>query len=143
MEGFRCIAPVTVRFRDCDPMGHVNNAVYFTYLEEARFRWIREVLGPDGFAKHGIILADAKCSFRSAAKPGEALEVGVRVTRIGRSSFQHVYRVEKVEGRVLIAEAESVGVGFDYATERPRELGDEFRRLVEAYQGPLPPAPKA
>lgn len=138
MDGFRLVVPVTVRFRDCDALGHVNNAVYFTYLEEARFRWFREVFGETGFAKHSIILAEAKCSFRAAATHGEALGVGIRVERIGRSSFAHRYRIESVTGGRLIAEAESVGVGFDYATQASRELGADFRAAIEAHQGPLP-----
>lgn len=138
MDGFRLVVPVTVRFRDCDALGHVNNAVYFTYLEEARFRWFREVFGEGGFAKHSIILADAKCSFRAAATHGETLEVGIRVERIGRSSFAHRYRIEAAKDRRLVAEGESVGVGFDYETQASRELGADFRAAVEAHQGPIP-----
>ena len=138
MDGFRLVVPVTVRFRDCDALGHVNNAVYFTYLEEARFRWFREVFGEGGFEKHSIILAEAKCSFRAAATHGELLEVGIRVERIGRSSFAHRYRIEATQPRRLVAEGESVGVGFDYAAKGSRELGADFRAAIEAHQGPLP-----
>jgi acyl-CoA thioester hydrolase len=131
------VKEITVRFADCDSLGHVNNAKYFTYLEEARFEWFRAVFGADGFRKHPIILAEAKCSFRAAAKTGDRLAVGIRVERIGKSSFTHRYRVESSDGK-LIAEAESVGVGFDYATSAPRELGEEFRRAILAQQGALP-----
>lgn len=137
MDGFPLVVPVTVRFRDCDSLGHVNNAVYFTYLEEARFRWFRDVFGEGGFEKHPIILAEAKCSFRAAATHGETLEVGIRVERIGRSSFAHRYRIEAAADRRLIAEGESVGVGFDYATKGSRELGAEFRAAIEKHQGPV------
>jgi acyl-CoA thioester hydrolase len=139
MDGFRLVVPVSVRFRDCDALGHVNNAVYFTYLEESRFRWFRDVFGENGFAKHSIILADVRCSFRAPATHGEILDIGIRVERIGRSSFSHRYRIEAQKDRRLIAEAESVGVGFDYATQASRPLGDDFRQAVEAHQGPLPP----
>lgn len=135
MDGFRCVVPVTVRFRDCDALGHVNNAVYFTYLEEARFRWFREVFGEGAFAHHSIILAEAKCSFRAPATFGEVLNVGIRVERIGRSSFAHRYRVESQKDGRLIAEGESVGVGFDYATNKSRELDASFRTAIEKHQG--------
>jgi acyl-CoA thioester hydrolase len=158
MEGFRCVIPITVRFRDCDALGHVNNAVFFTYLEEARFHWFRTVFA-SGFGEHPIILAEARCSFRSPAKHAEILEVGIRVERIGRSSFTHGYRVEaladrraspaseerpareaagRASDRRLVAEAESVGVRFDYGANQSRELGEEFRRAVLAHQGALP-----
>ena len=137
VDGFPCVKEIVVRFADCDPLGHVNNAKYFTYLEEARFHWFRSVFGEDGFRRHPIILAEARCSFRSAAKPGDRLRVGIRVQRIGRSSFTHGYRIEDDGGR-LVAEAESVGVGFDYATNGTRELGEEFRRAILAHQGSIP-----
>ena len=140
MNGYRCVVPVTARFRDCDPLGHVNNAVYLTYLEEARFRWFREVFGEGGFAMQAVILADAKCSFRASAKPGDELEIGIRVERIGRTSFTHGYRLERVGDRALIADAETVAVGYDYEKGATRELGDAFRRAVETYQGTLPRA---
>ncbi len=137
MDGFRCVKEIVVRFADCDALGHVNNAKYFTYLEEARFHWFRTVFGEDGFRAHPIILADAKCSFRAAAKPDDLLRVGIRVERIGRSSFTHRYRIEASDGR-LIAEAESVGVGFDYEKSESRELGEDFRRAILAQQGTIP-----
>lgn len=137
VDGFACVNELVVRFADCDALGHVNNAKYFTYLEETRFHWFREVFGPDAFRKHPIILADARCSFRASAKPGDRLRIGIRVERIGRSSFTHRYRIEGEGGR-LIAEAETVGVGFDYARSATRELGDEFRRAVLAHQGSIP-----
>lgn len=137
MDGFRCVVPLTVRFRDCDSLGHVNNAVYFTYLEEARFRWFREVFGEGAFAHHSIILAEAKCSFRAPATFGEILDVGIRVERIGKSSFAHRYRIESQKDRRLIAEGESVGVGFDYQANKSRELGADFRAAIEKHQGPL------
>lgn len=137
VEGFPLAVPVVVRFADCDSLGHVNNAVYFTYLEEARFAWFRTVFGEGGFRAHPIILADAKCSFRAAATHGEALEVGIRVARIGRSSFTHAYRIERVKDRAVVAEAESVGVGFDYEKNASRELGPAFREAIEKHKGPL------
>ena len=137
MQGFPLVIPVVVRFADCDSLGHVNNAVYFTYLEEARFAWFRAAFGADGFRRHPIILADAKCSFRAAVSHGDALEVGIRVARIGRSSFTHAYRIEREKDRLLVAEAETVGVGFDYEKNASRELGADFRDAIEKHQGKL------
>ncbi len=137
VDGFPCVVPVRVRFADCDPLGHLNNARYFTYLEEARFAWFRAVFGEGGFQRHSIILAHAACSFRSAAVPYEELRVGIRVARIGRSSFTHAYRMESAADGRLVAEAETVGVRFDYAANAPCPLGDDFRSAVEAHQGPV------
>ncbi|MDP7295778.1 MAG: thioesterase family protein, partial [Vicinamibacterales bacterium] len=78
---------ITVRFRDCDELGHVNNAVYFTYLEEARwafFQHLQERLQAHGWSQGvdvptqpGTILARAECDYRSEARYGDVLDVGV------------------------------------------------------------------
>lgn len=136
MEGFRFVMPITVRFSDCDPLGHVNNAVFFTYLEEARIGWFRAVFG-EGSARQTAILAEACCSFRSQVHPWDELAVGVRVERIGRSSFDHGYRIEDKGTSRLVAEARTVSVGFDYQKNVSRALSDDFRSAVNAYQGEL------
>jgi acyl-CoA thioester hydrolase len=94
-----------VRFRDCDAMGHVNNAVYSTYLEEARIG----VLG----ALQGFILARVEIDFRSELRLGEEVEVRTRCSRIGSKSFDLEHQVTTSGGRV-VAEAKSVLVSYDY-----------------------------
>src|SRR5205814_2837065 len=76
-----------VRFRDCDALGHVNHAVYFTYLEQCRLTFWRELTGrPAPHAR--VIVAHAECDYRAPAYFGERLEVRLNVGDIGRSSFQ-------------------------------------------------------
>ena len=137
MNGFPLVVPIAVRFSDCDPLGHLNNSVFFTLLEEARFAWLREVFGDDGARRHPIILGEATCTFRAPAMPGEALSIGIRVERIGRASFDHRYRIESAKDGRLIAEAKTTGVGYDYEKNSSRELGPEFRAAIEKHQGVL------
>jgi acyl-CoA thioester hydrolase len=109
-----------VRFRDCDAMGHVNNAVFSTYLEEARIG----VLG--GLSP--FILARVEVDFRSQLRAGDQIEVGTRCSRIGTKSFDLEHRIS-ADGRVA-ADALSVLVGYDYETERSVPLSDEVRRRL-------------
>ena len=77
---------VSVRFRDCDAMGHVNHAVYFTYLEQCRLTFWRELTGaPSPHTR--VIIARAECDYRAPAYFGDELEVRLKVGDIGRSSF--------------------------------------------------------
>src|SRR4029077_14766917 len=77
---------LTVRFRDCDAMGHVNHAVYFTYLEQCRLTFWRDVTGaPSPHTR--VIIARAECDYRAPAHFGDELEVRLRVGTIGRASF--------------------------------------------------------
>jgi acyl-CoA thioester hydrolase len=136
-----------VRFRDCDPMGHVNNAVYFTYLEQTRLAHWRSTWGfaprpaqarlrssesetsadpPDML---GVIIAHAECDYRRAARFGEMLEVRMRVADIGRTSFKYEYEIVDAQGRT-VATARSVQVMYDYATEKPVPIPDNIRALL-------------
>ena len=124
-----------VRFRDCDPMGHVNNAVYLTYLEQARFAHWREIWGmnverlPAGTP--GVILAHAEIDYRQPAKYGDLLEVRIGLDSIGRSSFTYLYEIVGAEAQ-LIASARSVQVMYDYGASKPVPLTDELRRKLSA-----------
>jgi acyl-CoA thioester hydrolase len=119
-----------VRFRDCDPMGHVNNAVYLTYLEQARFAHWRAVWGFDfeGLPENapGVILARAEIDYRRPARYGDMLEVRISLERIGRTSFSYTYEIVDQEERV-VAEAKSVQVMYDYAAGKPVPLSEEMR----------------
>lgn len=103
-----------VRFRDCDALGHVNNAVYLTYFEEARTAWfLANVRGPEGKRDFPFILASAEVSYKSPARFGEDLAIAVRVAEVRQRSFALGYRIESA-GR-LVAEGKTVQVAYDYA----------------------------
>jgi acyl-CoA thioester hydrolase len=111
-----------VRFRDCDPMGHVNNAVYSTYLEQAR---IGVLGGLDPF-----ILARVEIDFRAELRAGEEVEVATRCSRVGTKSFD-LEHVVCADGRV-VAEAKSVLVGYDYDAGRSVPITDTTKRRLAA-----------
>jgi acyl-CoA thioester hydrolase len=120
-----------VRFRDCDPMGHVNNAVYLTYLEAARFAWWRSTFGPAGLRDHAFIMARVEIDYRKPALPGDRLTVRLRVQSMGTSSFTVAYEVLNTRTRELLAEARSVQVAYDYTAGRSVPMSDELRAKLE------------
>ena len=109
-----------VRFRDCDAMGHVNNAVYSTYLEESRIG----VLG----GLTDFILARVELDFRSELRAGEEVEVRTRCSRIGTKSFD-LEHVISANGRV-VAEGKSVLVSYDYERAVSIPVPPELRELL-------------
>jgi acyl-CoA thioester hydrolase len=125
MEGFGFVHREHVRFNDVDAMGHVNNAVYLTYVEEARIAFLRP-LGP---TYESLILARAEIDYRSPLKDGEEVEVGVRCIRLGNSSFDLEYEL-RAGGRV-VAEARSVQVAYDYETSASVPIPDGWRERLE------------
>ena len=131
---FRFSTATEVRWRDLDAMNHVNNAVYFTYLEQGRVHYLRDLsLVSSNPADIGFILAEAHCQFRSPLKLGERVTIRVRISDLGRSSFVFHYRMEGCDGR-LVAEARTTQVRYDYQEERSVALSDEWRRIITAFE---------
>ena len=123
-----------VRFRDCDAMGHVNNAVYLTYLEETRFAFWR-ASGLESSADHGlraedgalgVIVARVEIDYRRAATHGDKLRIHIGVAAIGRTSFTYEYEIVDAAD-TLIASARSVIVRYDYAAGRSVPLSGEIK----------------
>ncbi len=125
-----------VIFRDVDSMGHVNNAVYFTYMENARIKYFHEIRALADLGKMNMIVAHASCAYKAPAFLGDHLNVGIAVTRFGNKSFDFTYRIYAEDGR-LIATANTVQVAYDYQADRPMELPAEFKSAVLNYQGTL------
>ena len=103
-------------------MGHVNNAVYSTYLEQARIG----ILG----GLETYILARVEIDFRAQLHAGEDVDVLSRCSHVGTKSFEleHVIRA----GERVVAEAKSVLVGYDYETGTSVPLSENQRRRLEA-----------
>ena len=74
-DGFAFRHRLDVRFRDCDSMGHVNHAVYFTYLEQCRLTFWRQLTG-DGSPHTRVIVARAECDYRAPALFGDDSKCG-------------------------------------------------------------------
>jgi acyl-CoA thioester hydrolase len=117
-----------VLVRDLDPQAHMANHVYVAYLSEARARWML-ARDSDGRLFRPSVVADVHVRYVSSLLARETFRVGVRVTKVGRSSVTFGYRFEGGDGR-LVAEGDSVEVLVDAGTRRPRPFGDEARRVL-------------
>lgn len=123
-----------VRFNDCDPLGHVNNALYLTYLEQARFTLWRAQLnfmaksaadaGPRGL---GFILARAELDFRAQVRYGDELEVRLGLADVGRTSFTYEYEIVDLASGTVVANARTVQVYFDYDGQQPVAITAELK----------------
>jgi acyl-CoA thioester hydrolase len=133
MEGYRFTLPREVEFRDVDAADHVNNAVYLTYLETARIRYLTEVLGADFAYQLSVILAHVTVDFRSPARFPETLEVGTRVTGVGSKSFDMEHEIRGEDGR-LVLEASTVLVAYDYEANAPMAVPDGWRARLDAFE---------
>jgi acyl-CoA thioester hydrolase len=124
----------TPRFRDTDAMGHINNAVYVTYLEVARQEYWRRMDGSEDYRQVPFILANVRCDFRSEALVKEALEIGIRCEWIGEKSFAFVYEIRELNSRRLVVEASSIQVCYDYAAKRTVVMPARLRTALETFE---------
>lgn len=127
MDGYPFVYRDTVRFRDLDGMGHVNNAVFLTYMESARIAFLSS-LGAGHNPQVSLILARAEADFRAPIAFGQNVEVGVRISRVGTKSFDLEYEIQ-ADGQ-LAAEGKSVLVGYDYERGASVEIPAEWREWL-------------
>ena len=123
---------VAVRFSDTDTMGHVNNAAYLVYLEDARIAFFRSLQTDEGeaFFGRGLIVGRVEIDYVRPVFFPDPVEVEVAVASIGRSSFRVSY-VLRQRGQE-VARAISVQVAYDYRTHHSRPLDDVERRALTA-----------
>ncbi|RYL99224.1 acyl-CoA thioesterase [Sporolactobacillus sp. THM7-7] len=124
---------ILVRFHDCDPMGHVNNAVYFTYFEEGKreiFRWFSPNME---LSKWGVIVASNHCDYIREINYGSEITVYTWIGAISRSSFdvEHAICDDKgswhARGRVTM-------VRYDYKNKKVVPLSDEIKTVLKQNQ---------
>ena len=123
--------PLEVRFRDLDALGHVNNAVLVTYLEVARWQWWRAYLAGRPFDEEGFLIARVEVDYRQPILITDDVRVEVRCSRVGTTSFDLAYRVFRAQDDATLAEARTVQVMLDFATQRPAPIGPETRAWLE------------
>jgi acyl-CoA thioester hydrolase len=119
-----------VRFRDLDALGHVNNAVFLTYIESARIAYLLDLGVASGVEDLGIIVARIEIDFRSPVGLGEEVEIGVRASRFGAKSFDLDHEL-RAGGR-LVAEAKTICVGYDYGSGETVAIPEAWRERLAA-----------
>jgi acyl-CoA thioester hydrolase len=134
VDVFRFSTELEVRWRDVDALGHVNNAVYFTYLEQARVHYVRELaLASPSPHSIGFILAEASCVYRSPLRLAEHVTILARVSDLGSSSFTLEYRVMGMDER-LAATARTIQVCYDYDAGHPMPMPRNWREAILAFE---------
>lgn len=128
---------VAVRYDDIDSYGHVNNATYGTYLEEARIDYLNEVVGADtgvldADGETGILIKTLEIEFEAPLSGADSVTVTVSIPRLGTTSFPIEYEVR--DGRRLVAVAETAVVTFDRTVGEPRPIPEEWREAITGFE---------
>ncbi len=137
MAAYKFFHPVEVRYGDLDAQQHVNNAKYLTYMEQARLEYVRHLglWNGDSFVELGMIVAEVQITYRAPIRFGQAVRVGVRVSRLGNKSMRWEYSIENAQDGSVFATATSVQVAYDYPAGKSMPVPDVWRKKITIYEG--------
>jgi acyl-CoA thioester hydrolase len=138
MADFRFSYPIEIRYGDLDPQGHVNNAKYLTYFEQARIAYVIE-LGlfrkDQSFMEIGVILADVHITYLAPVHFGEQIKVGVHAAKMGNKSMTWEQNIVDIETGKELARGEVVLVTYDYKEEKTIPIPEEWREKICKFEG--------
>ena len=140
MEAYPSRISIPVQWGDMDALGHVNNVVHFRWYESSRISYLEQsgmaaVLKEQGV---GPILAAASSNYTRQLHYPDNVQIGCRVSRIGRSSMTLQHLVFSQQQEDAVANGESVVVVFDFDKQRPIRIPADVRELLKSYQQDLP-----
>lgn len=127
---FTHLTRIVVRWGDMDSLGHVNNAKFFTYDEQARLEYFSlfEAVVPGMWKEQGLILAKLGCDFLQQLHYPATLDIAFRISRFGRSSMETEGAV--FEGERLVAVSQGVVVWFDYQAQKSAPIPDAVKAMI-------------
>lgn len=137
MSEMRFFHPIEIRYADIDPQGHVNNATYFTYMEQARAEYLKHLGLWDGkdFSAIGIILAEASCTFKEPIQYGESIRVGLQTAKLGNKSLELHYSIQDFSDGREMATGRTIQVAYDYRKKVSIPIPESWRRTIETFEG--------
>jgi len=121
---------IPIRWGDMDAMGHVNNTVYFRYMEQARIGWFDALVPEDeAWKSTGIVVANASCNFKRAINYPGTVEVQVYAAPPGGSSVATYYEL-LISGE-LYADGAATVVFIDMARQKPVRIPQTIRERLQ------------
>ncbi len=135
-DAFKLWASIPTRFRDLDPMGHVNSSVYFTYFEVGRTDYF-EKAGLSALrvkGKWGIPVVSQTCNYRQQVFHPSILELGVRCSELREKTVHLAYALYLAGTGTLVAEGQSISVWVDLEIPKSVPLPEEIRRALTAFE---------
>jgi acyl-CoA thioester hydrolase len=137
LSGYPVVVSLPVQWGDQDAFQHVNNVVYFRWYETARIAYTSRLGLFERMREQrvGPILASITSDYRRQITFPDAVHVGSRVARIGRSSLTMEHALVSASARAVAAEGRSTIVLFDYNTNTPVPYPDDVRQAIGALEG--------
>jgi acyl-CoA thioester hydrolase len=138
MSNFHFYHPLEVRYGDLDPQGHVNNAKYLTYFEQARIAYFIELglfTKDQSFMDIGVILADVHITYLAPLYFGQNIKVGVHISKLGNKSMTWEQNVVDADTGKELAKGIVIMVTYDYRSEKMIPIPREWREKITEFEG--------
>jgi acyl-CoA thioester hydrolase len=132
MEGFQATVDAQVRFRDTDALGHVNNAVYLSWMELGRMAFTDAILPEIDWTKIGFILAHVSIDYLEPVFLGDNVKVHMRAGKIGGKSVVLECFITKTDkdGERPTAKGNNIVVAFDYQTNKSVPIPESWKKAM-------------
>ena len=136
LVGFPTIIELPVQWGDQDAYQHVNNVLHFRWFESARIAYLEQIGLKDLYhtQRVGPILAAINCNYRRQLQYPDSVQVGARITRLGRTSMQMEHVLFSRAQQSVIADGSSTIVTFDYKAQKPIPVPPEIRAKIEHFE---------
>lgn len=133
---FRHSTPVQIRFNDVDVLGHVNNTIYFTFYDTGKAHYFTKVKGePVDWQNVDTVIANVNCAYVAPIFFGEEIEVLTKCLSVSEKSFKILQMIREVRTGEVKSVCETVMVAFDPETQTAKELPEDWKLKLEAFEG--------
>lgn len=135
---FKLNSELRVRLNETDALGIIFHGNYFTYMDVGRVDYLRNLdLMEEGRPVKGFdnVVVNAKCDFHHPARYDDPVVIWVRISKIGRSSFEFEFLFYHKKTNVLLASGSSVHCALDFDALKPVDLPEFFRTTIETFEG--------
>jgi acyl-CoA thioester hydrolase len=138
MTDYKFFHPTEVRYGDLDPQGHVNNAKYLTYFEQARVHYLIQ-LGlfsrDQSFMEIGVVIADIHIAYHAPTHYDDNIKIGVKTTKIGGKSLSVEQCVMDANTGKIMASGTVVMVTFDYKDLKSIPVPADWKKKISEFEG--------
>lgn len=133
---FRHFIALPVRWGDMDMLGHINNVIFFRYIESARIAYFDELLGadPNIWGGEGPILAEIQCRFMQQLHYPAQLDIGTRTLQIGGRSLQLECAIFRRGEEMPAASSRAAIVWFNYKRQAAVAVPEALRETIRRYE---------
>lgn len=138
MTDYKFFHLIEIRYGDLDPQGHVNNAKYLTYFEQARvYHFMKMGLfsKDQSFMEIGVIVADIHITYHAPTHYGDTIKVGSKIAKLGNKSMTVEQCVMNAETGKVMASGEVILVAFDYADMKTIPVPENWKKMISEFEG--------